>query len=261
MNLNDTLQLTAFGATRGGRALADPLSLELMPGTVIGVVGPNGVGKSSLLAAIAGAGVASYGSLSFARASLRTMRATQRSEIISMLSQDTGAPSELRVRELVLIGALAGRRESADVAVDEALEQAGVGHLADRRFGALSGGQRQLVQIARVLAQDTPVVILDEPTSALDLFHQRVVEQTMRRLGNDGKIVIAALHDLSLALNACTDVLLLDRAGGAYSGSPAEVLRADLVHHAYGVHTRIHETPDGRRFLSTTDHAPPGRIA
>lgn len=254
MKLTDTLQLAGFGATRGGRALADPLSLELVPGTVLGVVGPNGVGKSSLLAALAGAGVASFGNVTFAGESLRGMRPRQRARVLSMLSQDTGAPDELLVRELVEIGALAGGRVDPRAAVHDALVEAGADHLAPRRFGTLSGGQQQLVQIARVLAQDTPVVVLDEPTSALDLFHQRVVEQTMRRLGNDGKIVIAALHDLSLALNACTKVLLLDRGGGSHTGHPAEVLRADLVHHAYGVHTQIHETPDGRRFLMTTDH-------
>jgi len=107
------------------------------------------------------------------------------------------------------------------------------------------------VQIARVLAQDTPIVIFDEPTSALDLFHQRAVEQIMRRLGGEGKIVITALHDLSLALNACTQILLLSSDGESYAGSPADVLRPDLVHAAYGVHTTIHTTPHGRRFLST----------
>lgn len=253
MSLTDTLSLQGFGAYRGGRALSQPITLTLNQGTVLGVVGPNGVGKSSLLAALSGAGVQSYGSVSYADTPIASLTARQRASVISLLAQDTGAPAELRVHELVAVGALASKRPNVPDAVDTALAEAGIPELKHRRIGELSGGQRQLVQIARVLAQDTPVILFDEPTSALDLFHQREIEQTMRRLGNNGKIVIAALHDLSLALNACTQALLLDRDGGSHSGHPADVLRADLVHHAYGVHTAIHVTPEGRRYLTTTE--------
>lgn len=246
-----TLTLTDFGAYRGGRALSDPLNLRLLPGTVLGVVGPNGVGKSSLLLALAHAGVHSFGSAHLDGVNLTTLSASERASHVSLLSQDLRAPNELRVHELVAIGARASHRHPVNFAVEDALESAGAADLADRRFGTLSGGQQQLVQLARVLAQHTPVVIFDEPTSALDLYHQRAVEQTMRRLGNDGKIVIAALHDLSLALNACTEILLLSRDGSSHIGHPVEVLRSEHVHQAYGVHTSIHTTPHGRRYLST----------
>ena len=247
------LTFDTFGATRAGRALGDPLQLRLLPGTVLGVVGPNGVGKSSLLAALAHAGVASFGQARRGNDDLGRMRAQDRAAVVSMLAQDTRAPEELRVREVVAIGARASRRSDPEAAIHAALTGAEVTDLAERRFGSLSGGQQQLVQIARVLAQDTPIVILDEPTSALDLYHQRVVEHTMRRLGERGKIVVAALHDLSLALNACTQVLLLGRDGVSHAGAPAEVLRSDLVHAAYGVHTSIHTTEQGRQFLATED--------
>lgn len=249
--LEGTLTLEAFGAFRGGRALADPLDLRLLPGTVLGVVGPNGVGKSSLLAALAHAGVHSFGRVRYGGREVTAMSARERATVIALLAQDLHAPDELLVRELVAVGAHAARRAEPVRAAATALEEAGIAALAGHRFGTLSGGQKQLVQLARVLAQDTPVVIVDEPTSALDLYHQRAVEQTMRRLGNEGKIVIAALHDLSLALNACTQILLLSGDGDAHAGAPAEVLRPELVHAAYGVHTSIHTTPHGRRYLAT----------
>lgn len=251
--LGNTLTLDSFGAFRAGRALSDPLDLRLLPGTVLGVVGPNGVGKSSLLGALAHAGVRSFGRVTLGDRDLTSMRPRARARLVSLMAQDLRAPDELLVKELVAVGARASRREDPAASASAALEQAGVPALADRRFGTLSGGQKQLVHLARVLAQDTPVVIFDEPTSALDLFHQRAVEQTMRRLGNDGRIVITALHDLSLALNACTQILLLKGDGDSHAGPPSDVLAPELVHAAYGVHTTIHTTPRGRRFLATHD--------
>ncbi|UTX52414.1 ABC transporter ATP-binding protein [Leucobacter aridicollis] len=247
------LELTEFGAIRGSASLSDPLSLRLEPGTVLGIVGPNGVGKSSLLGAIAHSGVTSYGRAVFGGEDLGRLRPKRRAQVVSLMAQDHGAPGELRVNELVAVGAWASGREDPAEAVAAALTRAGISNLADRRYGTLSGGQRQLVQLARVLAQNTPIVVMDEPTSALDLAHQRAVEQIMRGLGNQGRIVIAAIHDLSLALNTCTRVLLLDPGGASHSGPPHEVLGPDRVFAAYGVRTTIHTTPQGRRILAADD--------
>lgn len=243
------LRLLNLQVYRRGRPLANPLTLNLDPGTVLGVVGPNGVGKSSLLAAIASAGVQVSGSVQLGDIALTSVSARARATRLAMLSQDVVAPDELVVHEIVAVGAHAGRRNDIEASVTAALERLDIGDLAHARYGTLSGGQRQLTHLARVLAQNTPVIVLDEPTSALDLGHQRSIEQLMRELGNEGRIVIAALHDLSLALNACTRVLLLDQQGEHHAGKPTEVFRADLLRVVYGVETSIHTAPNGRTFL------------
>lgn len=251
------LVLTGFGALRGGMPLADPLTLTLEPGTVLGIVGPNGVGKSSLIGALARTGVDSFGSATLGSDELTKTRAARRAELVALMAQDHSAPGELTVRELVGVGAWASaparrRRDAPAISsrIDHALARAGAMMLADRAYGSLSGGQRQLVQLARVLAQDTQVVLLDEPTSALDLGHQRSVERTMRGLGEDGRIVIAAIHDLSIALNVCTSVLMLQPGGSAHAASPTEALESDRVFDAYGVRTSIHTTSAGRLILA-----------
>lgn len=247
------LHLESFGARRGGKSLSDPLSLRLVSGAVLGVVGPNGVGKSSLLGAIAGTGVAKYGALQYGEVDLIRLPAKARAKLISFLPQDLRAPDEMRVGDLVEVGAHAGGSRYVRETTQHALAELDIAHLENRMMGTLSGGQRQLVQFARVLAQNTPIIVLDEPTSALDLYHQRAISRTMRRLGNDGKIIIAAVHDLNLALGSCSEILLLDRQGGSHSGAPSDVLRPDLVHAAYGVHTRIHTTEYGRSFIAPAD--------
>lgn len=248
------ISFTDFAAVRSGRALSEPISLEVDPGSVLGLLGPNGAGKSSLLAAIAHAGVDYRGRFAHAGTELRGLRPRARAERLALLPQDLAAPAELMVRELVAVGARAGGVPHPEAAVEAALDRAGISELATRRFGALSGGQRQLTHLARVLAQDTPVVLLDEPTSALDLAHQRAVEHTIRSLADDGRIVVTALHDLSFALNVCSTVLLLDRAGTALSGSPRAVLHPDHVHRVYGVRTETHTTPSGRAIIVPRDH-------
>lgn len=251
-----SLQLHGFAASRGGRALSEPLYLTFPPGTVLGVVGPNGVGKSSFLSALAHTGVDHIGAATLGRHDLTAVSARDRARMVSLLPQDVSAPPEFLVRELVAVGARAGHRVNTESAVEHALNQLGILDLARRRFGTLSGGQQQLVQLARVLAQQAPVVIFDEPTSALDLFYQHTVEETMRSLGQKNSIVIAALHDLSFTLNTCTHVLLFAQDGTAVCGAPEVVLSADRVHEAYGVHTSIHTTPRGRRYLAS-DKRPP----
>lgn len=242
------LELDSFHASRRGRALSVPISARFAPGTVLGLVGPNGAGKSSLLQAIACTGVASAGSARVDGADLASLTARRRARILSLLAQDSATPGELRVRELVGIGHHAG---GASGSIEEALELTGIAELAERRIGTLSGGQRQLAQIARVIAQDTPLVLLDEPTSALDLRHQRSILDVARRLADDGVGVLAAIHDLNLAIDYADEAILLREGRVLTSGPVHKVMTGERLGDCFDVPVEILTREDGRRAIFT----------
>lgn len=244
------LEFRAFNAVRRKTRLSDPLHLELQPGTVLGIIGPNGVGKSSLLGALAQTGVSSEGQAVWNGRDILSLRAAERARILSFMPQAVSAPAELRAYQAVEVGARASAQPRISEAIESAFSRAGIVDLPGRKLGTLSGGQRQLVQLARVLAQNTPIIALDEPTSALDLQHQGRVEKLIEELGALGKIVLAVVHDLDIALNACTHVLLLHPDGRSTFGEPARVLGTEQILSAYGVRTTIHTTSRGRHLLA-----------
>jgi iron complex transport system ATP-binding protein len=131
--------------------------------------------------------------------------------------------------------------------VNRAIELAGVGHLRGKEVGQLSGGQKQLVWIALVLAQDTDVLLLDEPTTFLDLNHQLRVMETIRRLNEDDDVTIAVvLHDLAQAVRYA-DYLIALKDGAVYDwGPPRSVVTEELLADVFGVEATIEQDPDGR---------------
>lgn len=244
-----TLVLDALVAHRD-RPLFTPVHATVPPGTLLGLVGPNGTGKSSLLSAVVGSGVHTSGTARYGDLDLHRLRPRRLAQVLSYMTQDSNAPNELRVRDVVQVGARASRRAgSASDRVHTALERLGVSDLADRRYARLSGGERQLVQVARILAQDAPVMLLDEPTSALDLGHQLTVMHVLRERAAAGHIVVVSMHDLTQALRWSDQVALI--AGGqATFGTPAEVITTELIRRVYGVTAEVFPSPSGAPTLS-----------
>lgn len=233
-----------------GRPLFTPISERISPGTLLGVVGPNGAGKSSLLSAITGHGIEHSGSAFYGTTAIGRLRPRQLARVVSFVGQDTFAPNDLRVRDVVAVGArAAGRTTDSEARSLRALGRLGVDHLADRSYARLSGGERQLVQVARALAQDSPVMLLDEPTSALDLSHQLTVMHALRERANAGHIVVVTLHDLTQALRWADHVAVI-AAGTATFGTPENVLTTGLIRQVYGVTAEVFDSPSGSPTLS-----------
>lgn len=233
-----------------GRPLFAPITHRIAPGTLLGIVGPNGAGKSSLLSAIVGRGVQRSGVSSYDGADLGRLPPRELARVVSFMNQDSYAPNDLRVGDVVTVGSRAGGRDSGSEERSlAALDRLGAGHLVERSYARLSGGERQLVQVARVLAQDSPVMLLDEPTSALDLGYQLTVMHALSEQARSGRIVLVTLHDLTQALRWADRVAVI--AGGAATfGAPPEVLTSRRIRQIYGVTAEMFDSPSGSPTLS-----------
>ena len=170
-----------------------------------------------------------------------------------MVPQDVTVPFPFRAGEVVLMGraphrAGFGFETAADVERARAcLALVGIESLADRPMLELSGGERQLVLVARALAQDPHVLLLDEPTAHLDLRHRAVVLERVREFARAGGAALVVSHDLTLAARSCSRLALLADGALAACGAPADVLRPALLARVFGVEAEVLARPTVRR--------------
>ena len=235
------------------RSVLHDVDLTLARGKVHGLVGPNGAGKSTLLRALAGMMPLRDGAVFSGEHEISSLGSRERARRIAFLPQDTHVEVGLRVDTVVGLGRYAHHgvltrmqgdltAEDCDV-VEESLARVGVEHLRERRIDQLSGGQRQLVLIAKQLAQASEVMLLDEPVSALDLGFQADVVELLRDLAAEGRAVGVVLHDLHLAARACDDLTLLAEGRVLATGTPHEVLRPELLADAYRIRADVDLDP------------------
>ncbi|MGO2747376.1 ABC transporter ATP-binding protein [Microbacterium sp.] len=240
-----TLRVDRLEVALGDLPILRDATLELHPGELLGIIGPNGAGKSTLLRAIAGLIAPSRGDVHVDGRPLKGMRPRERAERIAMVAQDSAAAHDLSVRDLVLLGRYARRHRFAPVtgadslAVEAALESAGASALADRPVAALSGGERQLVQIARALAQRASYLLLDEPTSALDVRHQLRVFDVLRSQADAGIGIGIVLHDLNEASRRCDRIAVVHDGGVRALGTPHEIFTAEFLAEVYRIYAQV----------------------
>lgn len=243
------LEIRDVSVSRGRTRILDNLpELRARPGELTALLGPNGAGKSTLLQAIAGL-LPATGEVWLNGEALKDVSAQQRAARIGYLPQlsETGAMLEV-FESLLLARRLAGHdNDAANLAHCEQLVEAlALAPLASQRLGQLSGGQRQRVAIAQALVREPTLLMLDEPTSALDLhFQLSVLDWLSREAREHQRVVIVALHDLSLAARHATHVWLLHAGRLAASGSPREVLTMERLREVYAIEARVEWPLDG----------------
>lgn len=247
------------------------LTLDVRTGEFVGVVGPNGSGKSTLIRALSRALRPAGGLVLLDGQDLfRQTSARDSARAIGVVPQSAAISLGFTVREIVRMGRaphLPRRPFAAESAVDEeivtgALVTAGVEELAERVATTLSGGEWQRVLLARALAQQPDILLLDEPTAHLDIRHQWDALHQARLLAHqDGKAVLAVLHDLNLAAGYCDRLIMLAQGRIVAQGTPAAVLTPEHIQQVYGarVWVRCHPTT-GRPIVLSLPDAPGAEV-
>lgn len=212
------------------------VDLSVKAGELLALVGPNGVGKSTLLAALCG-DVPSKGEIRIAGKALEDWKLRELARFRAVLPQSNPLSFPFLVRDVVEMGRAPWHNTEFEADDDEAIEQAmarmEVTQFAERPYPRLSGGERARVALARVIAQRPALLLLDEPTAALDIRHQETVLQLARERADAGDTAIVVLHDLSLAAAYADTLVLLSDGHVRASGTPTEVLTPEAISDVY----------------------------
>ncbi len=249
--------LSARGLTvgYGGHEVVSRLDLAVPTGGFTVIIGPNGCGKSTLLRSLSRMIRPSRGSVLLDGRDLAALRAKQIARRVGTLAQAPTTPAAITVADLVARGRnphqtlLRQWSRDDERAVAAALDEVGMTAHADRLVEELSGGQRQRAWIAMALAQETPILLLDEPTTYLDVAHQIDVLDLCSRLHEQGRTLVAVLHDLNLAGRYASHVVAMRDGAIVAQGAPDEVITVELLRTVFDLDARIIPDPETGRPL------------
>ncbi len=242
------LSLENVSVTRGAQRVLHDISLEIAEGEVVALIGPNGAGKTTLMRAALGL-LPATGTSSVAR-----LPARERAKAAAWLPQSRQISWPVRAETVIALGRIpylpAGRALSPDDrnSIDKAIQRMELAPLRDRIATELSGGEQARVLIARMLAQDAPLLLADEPIAGLDPAAQIGVMHAFSTVARGGGAVLVSLHDLGLAARHCTRLILLHQGRLIAQGSPSDVLTPSHLRDVFGVTAHFVDTPDGPVF-------------
>jgi iron complex transport system ATP-binding protein len=249
--VSGAIEARGLWVERDRRSVLRGVDLALRPGEALALVGPNAAGKSTLVRALAGLLASARGAVLLEGRRLDTWSRAGIARRVALVAAEDEAPERLAVADRVALGRYPHRGPLAPFtdedrsAVERALRLTEIEHLARRRLGTLSAGERQLALLARGLAQNPAVLLLDEPAAHLDIRHQLHLFRVLDEVRQSGVAILAVIHDLQRAAAWAPRMALLAEGRIAADGSPAEVLENEATAAAFGIAIRGVAVGDG----------------
>jgi iron complex transport system ATP-binding protein len=244
------LELEGVSLGYGRRQVVSNLTFQVMPGEMVGLIGPNGCGKTSIIKALCRVISPYSGRILVGGREVSSIPRNDLARLVGVVPQNPNLPAVFTAFEVVLMGrnphlGLLRYESSRDLAIAWwAMAATATDSLAERRMGELSGGERQRVTIARVLAQEPEAILLDEPTANLDISHQVEILDLIKNLCLEKNLaVLIALHDLNLAAQYCHRLLLIKNGRLHAEGTPWEVISTANIREVYGAETCVFPHP------------------
>ncbi len=243
-------QATNIRFSYGPISILNQMSLEARKGEIIGLVGPNGSGKTTFTRIVAGTLTPRSGTVQVQGIAVSGLKPRDRARLVAVVQQNPAVPPGMTALEVVLMGrnahlGLLQWEGSKDIEVcRRVMELTDTWDFAHRLAPSLSGGEMQRVFIARALAQETPLLVLDEPTAHLDISYQAKVFDTIHKIRRETSItVLVAMHDLTLAGQYCDRIAALSQGRVIAFDAPSKVLTSDLIAEVFGAPVAIIEHP------------------
>lgn len=231
------------------KAILTNVSFTVRQGEMVGLIGPNGAGKSTLLKTLRGILEPLTGQVEIEGRETSALSNREFARKVAYLQQNIEISFDYSAREIVMTGRYPHLRwwekergEDAQI-VDACMAYTGVRDLAERPIHTISGGQRQRVLLAKVLAQQTPLLFLDEPATGLDIFYQEEIFRFCRELSDRGKTVLMVVHELALAAKFCSRLMLVGEGRILSDGPPSTVMTSGNLSRCYGVPVRVVQNP------------------
>jgi iron complex transport system ATP-binding protein len=245
MTAKQPLWVDQVSVRLGGKPILQDISFTAERGEFIGIIGPNGAGKSTLLRSLRGLCPVSSGQIHLFGRPIRQMNDKQMARSAAYMQQEVNAGFGFTALEVVLAGRYPylqwwQNESEADYRIAKKyMAFTGVEELADRPVQQVSGGERQRILLAKVLAQETPFIFLDEPTASLDLTYQEEIFRYCQVISKQGKTVLLIAHDIKLAAKFCSRLILLAGGGMIADGPPREVITVENLSKAYGLNAAV----------------------
>ena len=235
MNLvsNPIIKCENVSVVRGETTILQDVSLQANQGELIAILGPNGAGKSTLLGVLAGDLIPNSGTVNFGGDQISSLTKRELALRRAVLPQQVTVSFPFSVEEVVEMGRGPKQTGADQDLIEMAMKRVDVLEMRTRLYRSLSIGEQARVSMARILAQDTPLLLLDEPTAVLDIGQQEKLMRIVRSLVDDGRTVIAVFHDLNVAMSFADRVVLLQRGKQVAIGAPRETMTAETLSNIY----------------------------